>query len=249
MDLTHYRSSAQEQQRTADLLRLMPKSGRRALDIGARDGHFSLLMAERFDEVVALDLTKPRIEHPRIKCVQGNAASLPYKDNTFDFVFCAEVLEHVPGNLLHDVCREIERVSSRWILIGVPYKQDIRVGRTTCAACGKVNPPWGHVNSFDEKRIESCFCGCEISNISFVGESSAKTNAVSAILMDYAGNPYGTYSQEEGCVKCGCRLVPPTKRNVAQRISTKLALWLRRATESFGQPHGNWIHVVLHKST
>lgn len=247
MDLTHYRSSAQEQQRTADLLRLMPKSGRRALDIGARDGHFSLLMAERFDEVIALDLTKPRIEHPRIKCVQGNAASLPYEDNAFDFVFCAEVLEHVPGNLLHDVCREIERVASRCILIGVPYMQDIRVGRTTCSACGKVNPPWGHVNSFDERRIKDCFVNCEVKSIAFVGISSEKTNAVSAALMDYAGNPYGSYGQEEACISCGSRLTQSSTRSFAQRVATRLAVWLRRASELFEEPHGNWMHVVFQK--
>jgi ubiquinone/menaquinone biosynthesis C-methylase UbiE len=126
-DLTDYRGTSAEQQRTADLVRLMPSAGRRALDIGARDGHFSLLMAERFDTVVALDLVTPSVSHPKVQCVKGNAAEMEFEDNSCDFVFCAEVLEHIPTDILRGVCLEIERVSGDLLLIGVPFKQDIRV--------------------------------------------------------------------------------------------------------------------------
>jgi SAM-dependent methyltransferase len=247
MDLTEYRASFAEQQRTADLLRLMPTKGQRALDIGARDGYFSLLMTARFEWVAALDLTKPNIPHPSIQCVEGNAAEMRFPDNAFDFVFCAEVLEHIPTSILHKVCQEIERVASHRILIGVPYKQDTRVGRTTCCSCGKSNPPWGHVNSFDEQRIKKLFRTCEVEAISFVGQSTSQTNSLSAALMDFSGNPYGTYDQEEPCVHCGQPLFSPPKRTAAQLVATKLAFWSRRATEIFVKPRGNWIHVVLRK--
>lgn len=247
MDLTKYRASSAEQQRTADLLHLMPASGRHALDIGARDGHFSLLMVDRFDEVIALDLTEPSISHPRVRCVEGNAAKMPFADRSFDFVFCAEVLEHVPTAILSNVCREIERVANERILIGLPYKQDIRVGRTTCYSCGKVNPPWGHVNSFDEKRIAELFGCCRIETISFIGLNASRTNSLSTVLMDFAGNPYGTYNQEEVCIHCGQRLLSPPTRSPVQLVATKLAFWSRKVSESLARPHGNWIHVVLRK--
>lgn len=248
MDLTDYRASTGEQQRTADLMRLMPAAGAHALDIGARDGHFSRLMAERFERVTALDLTRPDIPHPRIACVEGNAANMAFDDGAFDFVFCAEVLEHVPTHLLADVCREIQRVARDRILIGVPYRQDIRVGRTTCYSCGEKNPPWGHVNSFDEARLETLFDGCRLETKSIVGVNASQTNALSTWLMDFAGNPYGTYEQEETCVACGQRLRLPPKRSTAQLIATKLAFWARHATDLVSKPRGNWIHVVLRKT-
>jgi ubiquinone/menaquinone biosynthesis C-methylase UbiE len=86
MDLTDYRASPLEQQRTTDLVRLMPARGRQALDIGARDGHFSLLMAERFERVIALDLTTPTVTHPRVQCLKGNAAEMTFADGAFDFL-------------------------------------------------------------------------------------------------------------------------------------------------------------------
>ncbi len=247
MDLTEYRASALERQRSADLLNLMPKSGQKALDIGARDGHFSMLMAERFGEVTALDLTEPTISHPKIRCIQGNAAALEFKDEEFDFVFCAEVLEHVPSDILPQVCKEIERVARSQIVIGVPFQQDIRVGRTTCQSCKQINPPWGHVNSFTEDYIQHLFGNCRIDRASFVGTNSSRTNAVSTLLMDFAGNPYGTYNQEERCIHCGKQLTSPPKRTLPQLLATKLAFWSRNATELLAQPHANWIHVALTK--
>lgn len=249
MSLADYRNSAPEQQRTSDLMRMMPSEGAHALDIGAREGHFSRLMADRFDKVTALDLTKPNIVHPKVECVEGDATGLRFPSGTFDFVFCAEVLEHIPPASLADACREIERVASGNILIGVPYKQDIRVGRTTCYSCGKGNPPWGHVNAFDERRLASLFSGCEVKAISFVGQTREQTSVLSSALMDFAGNPYGTYDQDESCIHCGRALLPPPERSLAQRIATKLALWSQRATGLFAKTRGNWIHMNLRKKS
>lgn len=247
VNLTDYRASPLEQQRTSNLLDLIPSQGRHALDIGARDGHFSVLLARAFDHVTALDLTLPVIANPKVTCVKASAAEMPFEDGAFDFVFCAEVLEHIPPHILPQVCREIQRVASGRILIGVPYKQDIRVGRTTCYSCGKKNPPWGHVNSFDERAIAELFSGCTVESTSFVGTKREKTNWLSTALMDFAGNPFGTYEQDETCVHCDRPLLPPPPRTPVQRVATRAGHWSRRLTESLTSPCGNWIHLLLHK--
>jgi SAM-dependent methyltransferase len=248
MNLTEYRASTKEQERTRDLLGLVPASGGTALDIGARDGYFSLLLAERFDRVIALDLTQPRIVHPKITCVAGNAAALEFPADSIDFVFCAEVLEHLPKPVLGTACRELERVCKGQLLIGVPYRQDLRVHRTTCYSCLTKNPPWGHVNSFDERRLAGLFPACTVEAITFVGRSTEQTNALSCALMDLAGNPYGTYEQEEPCVHCGKPLLPPPERTLVQKVLTKLAFLARSSTGIFIKPRANWIHMLLSKS-
>ena len=248
MDLSEYRNSAAERERTDSLLSFVPPSGRSALDIGARDGHFSVLLAERFDRVVALDLAMPSISHPRVTCVSGNVVGLEFPDASFDLVFCAEVLEHIPTDLLQRACAEIERVCRGHILIGVPYKQDLRVGRTTCYACRGKNPPWGHVNSFDEHTLARRFPNCRVDSVAFVGTSTQRTNAVSALLMDWAGNPYGTYTQDEPCIHCNRALVPPPARTLAQKVLTKLAFWARGLSDIGAKPHANWMHMRLVKN-
>jgi len=213
-----YRESELENKRTNDLMRLVrliPNNILTILDVGARDGHFSILLAECCATVTALDLEKPSFSHNNnINCVQGDITNLKLGDNSFDLVFCTEVLEHIPSHQLQKACSELTRISKEFLLIGVPYKQDIRVGRTTCYSCAGHNPPWGHVNSFDRSRLEDLFPFFNISEISFIGETNIRTNFLSTFLMDLAGNPYGTYNQEEPCIHCGKTLKGSTRKRV-----------------------------------
>jgi SAM-dependent methyltransferase len=248
MCLADYRNRDIEKVRTYDLMKLIPNDCQGvALDVGARDGWFSVLLSEKFDKVTALDLQKPSIDHPRIECVEGDATNIDFISDSQDFVFCAEVLEHIPQEKLKKACSELERVARKYILIGVPYKQDIRIGRTNCYACGKKNPPWGHVNSFDTHRLKNLFPLCEVKKISFVGENKERTNKFSTFLMDLAGNPYGTYQQEEACIHCGAILKEPPPRNITQKIATKLAYYIKTIQSPFHRSHPNWIHILFEK--
>jgi len=226
-------------------MRLIPSGGNTALDIGARDGHFSKLLTEQYESVTALDLEKPAIYYKNIQCVQGDVTNLEFRDDSYDLVLCAEVLEHIPSQLLDRACSELSRVSKEYLLIGTPYNQDIRVGRTTCYTCGKKNPPYGHVNSFDEKRLAKLFPKFKTCEVSIVGETASRTNIISTILMDLAGNPY--YNQEEPCIHCGSRLIRPPERDLLQKVSTRLAFYVNDIQRPFVRAHGNWIHVLFKK--
>lgn len=247
MDLTEYRNSASERARISDLMHLVPAQGSSALDIGARDGFISRLLANRFSMVTALDLEQPSIEHERIQCVKGDITALDFSDGSFDLVFCAEVLEHIPTHLLEAACSELARVAKQYVIIGVPYRQDIRVGRTTCNSCGKISPPWGHVNTFDENRLSRLFPGLAVVRQTFIGQTSEATNSLSCGLMDLAGNPYGTYYQEEPCTHCGANLTAPPARSLWQKVLTKAAFIGLRVQKPFLAPHPNWIHLLLRK--
>jgi hypothetical protein len=246
-NLAAYRQSDREQARTNNLLGLIPTNGIVALDIGARDGYLSRLLADRFESVVALDLSRPSIDHPNVASVQGDVCHLAFADGTFDLVVCSEVLEHIPSPRLEQACAEIVRVAKGAVVIGVPYKQDIRFGRTTCRQCGGLSPPWSHVNSFDEQRLRALFEALTLSKVGYVGTTRDVTNAVSVALLDFAGNPYGTYDQVEGCIHCGSPLLRPGRRNIPQRIATRIAFILNRLQRSGTPPHGNWIHVRFDK--
>ena len=243
MDLQQYRQTEQEQARIAGIFRLLPHGRKSVLEIGARDGYISRLLAERFDEVTALDLEKPTFQFPRVTTVAGDVTHLQFPDNAFDCVLCTEVLEHIPA--LQQACRELVRVARREIIIGVPFRQDTRLGRTTCRQCGKVNPPWAHINTFDEQRLAALFPGVTIQAKTFVGTNNEITNSLSMALMDMAGNPWGTYDQEEPCIHCGAALVAPNGRSLMSRVYSGVAVRLNRLQASTSRPHANWIHIVF----
>lgn len=242
-----YRTTPAELARVADLMRLLPAGLSTALDIGARDGFLSRALAQQGLLVTALDLERPVVTDPRVTCVKGDATALQFGADSIDLVFCAEVIEHIPAPALQAACKEMARVARRFVLIGVPYRQDLRHGRTTCAGCGGINPPWAHVNAFDEARLASLFPSLKVVAISLVGQGEAGTNAVSAALLNFAGNPYGTYIQDETCIHCHARLLPPPPRSLAQKVATKAALALRGLLIRFERPRANWIHVLFEK--
>ena len=247
MNLAEYRASPREKARLGDLEGLIPKGYASLLDIGARDGYMSIALVDYFHQVIALDLERPVIEHEKVITMKGDLCSLNLPDNAFDVVLCAEVLEHIPKVMLQTACSELARVTKHYLIIGVPYKQDLRAGRTTCQTCGQKNPPWGHVNQFDETVLKNLFNTLECEKLSFVGSNRDRTNILSTILMDWAGNPYGTYQQEELCVFCESSLGAPPERNLFQKICTRIALNLNKIQAKFAPTRPNWIHIRFHK--
>lgn len=244
-DYQSYRTSASELARTDDLLRIIPKGIDSILEIGARDGHFSRLLAPSFRKVTALDLERPALDIPGVVPVRGDVTRLDYPDDSFDCVLCAEVLEHVPQ--VERAARELARVARYAVVVGVPYRQDTRVGRTTCPTCGWVNPPWGHVNEFDETGLLRLFSGLEPVETSFVWQNRARTNRLSTWLLDRADNPWGVYEQEEPCLHCGGKLTPPSSRTLVQRLTGAIGLQLFKIQSTWVRPWPNWIHILFRK--
>jgi hypothetical protein len=135
------------------------------------------------------------------------------------------------------------------VVIGVPYRQDLRVARTTCRHCGATNPPWGHANSFDESKLRGLMSGLAPAQIDFVGRTRAATNVLSSRLLQFAGNPYGTYHQDEPCLYCEQPLLLPPPRTLTQKIATKLATWGNDVQGLFTPWQSNWIHMRFDKPT
>jgi SAM-dependent methyltransferase len=76
--------------------------GRRALDAGCGSGRRTVALAERFDEVVGVDLSRPLVEiararrsHPRVRLLVGDLMDVEDPEG-FDLVFSSTVLHHLP---------------------------------------------------------------------------------------------------------------------------------------------------------
>jgi SAM-dependent methyltransferase len=92
------------------LIEQLPARGRRALDAGCGAGRYTQALAERFDEVVGVDISEPLIDiaRRRLSCASVRYVAsdmMAFADAAgFDLVFSSTTLHHLPdleAALLH----------------------------------------------------------------------------------------------------------------------------------------------------
>jgi ubiquinone/menaquinone biosynthesis C-methylase UbiE len=109
-----------EAQRTIDCLDAIARPYRcgRALDFGCGLGRVSQGLATFFEQIDGVDISGEMVERAmacntmgsRVRFHVHRAERLPFDDGTFDFVYCALVLQHVPNALIPSYVREFVRV-------------------------------------------------------------------------------------------------------------------------------------------
>lgn len=86
--------------------------GKNLLDAGCGTGWFSKAATERGASVTSMDLGEKLLSKVAQKCnskmVIGSITEMPFADNTFDYIVCSEVIEHVPQPYL--AMQELYRV-------------------------------------------------------------------------------------------------------------------------------------------
>jgi 2-polyprenyl-3-methyl-5-hydroxy-6-metoxy-1,4-benzoquinol methylase len=108
------------------LLFHLPARGDRALDLGCGSGVHTDLLAQRYDEVLAVDLSEPMLElarrsrpHPNVRYEQRDLRDLRAgTEGRFDLVFSAYTLHHLAEveTALHRI-RSLVRPGGRVLLV------------------------------------------------------------------------------------------------------------------------------------
>jgi ubiquinone/menaquinone biosynthesis C-methylase UbiE len=91
------------------------------LDVGCGNGIFTVRFANAGANVTGLDYSRHLLgqnKHSRLVC--GDATSLPFPDRSFEVVFEANVLHHVPDR--ERVIGEMARTSRRYVVLLEPNR-------------------------------------------------------------------------------------------------------------------------------
>ncbi len=93
----------------------LAKQKKRVLDFGAGSGIFMPTLAKNFSEVYSADINtkslnylKKHYNYKNVKIINLKKSSLSFKDEFFDIIFAADVLEHVKN--LEVVLKELKRI-------------------------------------------------------------------------------------------------------------------------------------------
>ena len=142
--------------------RLWPGRLDSAIDVGCGDGFLCSEWARMgmARSIYGTDLVADRVKRAKEMVPSGqfmiqSAYELGFPTGRFELVSMVETLEHMERPL--DALREAARVSSRYVLVTVPYREDLESQKCLCPYCLQRFHPAGHLHSFDEARLTGLF--------------------------------------------------------------------------------------------
>ena len=159
---------------TVDFSRLGLKAGDLVLDMGAGAGRHAFEVYRRGAHIVALDYSLADLkdcsglfnamteagEAPKgtsWSTVNGDGTGLPFLDDTFDFIICSEVMEHIPDDAA--AAAELARVlkPGGMLAVTVPTFLPERICWALSDEYHAPFVPGGHVRIFTEVELKNRF--------------------------------------------------------------------------------------------
>lgn len=138
---------------------LIPAGTRSLLDVGCGNGIFINYLKDHsgLERIVGTDRSETALKMVNAEKKLSDITALPFADNEFDCSTCLEVIEHLPQETYQKALDEISRVSSKYIIITVPYNEDLAETQTQCPKCRSRFNSDLHLRSFAEQDMRQLF--------------------------------------------------------------------------------------------
>jgi hypothetical protein len=168
--------------------------------------------------------------------VQSSSSRLPFKDHSFDLVLCCDVFEHLPSDVLRHAVAELQRVSHRYVLIGVPHCERTADAHARCLDCGSVNHMYGHLRSFTTKSLHQLFPSCDVVATRFTGERRPYINPLLLACRQRLAGCYWKGDPYVRCLTCGSDHFQHGATNLLNKVIAKVSLLANAALDAVVPP-------------
>ena len=202
------------------VLEMIPAEACSILDTGCGNGAITnYLPADR--RVVACDVSAEAMRQVKFPTCIADLKALPFRDGEFDLVLATDVLEHVRDASYSQVLEELYRVSARWLLIAVPYRELLDVASVDCANCEtRFHVHW-HQRSYSAKDLSRLWEGrAAVSQYKYCGARWKWSSPEVVSLMHLCKGRVYDFAHAI-CPSCGAQYLP-TSPIEADRIDAKL---------------------------
>lgn len=131
-----------------------------SLEIGVAAGKLFKELQKHLPAVVGVDLSLHALRTiGQGQRVVANAKDLPFSGTYFQLCVAADVLEHLTEDEFMKAVHEIGRVTEKFILVNVPYREHIGGPVAKCMRCNKEFNVYGHLRSFNKRNLLRLFKG------------------------------------------------------------------------------------------
>ncbi len=172
-----------------------------ALDVGCRDGRITNVLGSKVD-IVGLDIGLESLAKVSGKKICGSIENLPFHYKAFDLTICTEVLEHLTLDSMKRGVSELQRVTRKFLLISVPFRESLVKGYVRCPKCKKIHHEYGHLRSFDIKKIAGLFAEFKVCDYRIFGDLDAKGLEAFYYIMHVIGKKWSSV-EVDLCPYCG----------------------------------------------
>jgi ubiquinone/menaquinone biosynthesis C-methylase UbiE len=118
-----------------DIIDVLPRDVSSILDVGCGDGFITNALPKNLF-VVGLDISLAALQHVSQQKIIGSITCLPFSYQSFDLVMVNDTIEHLSNSEYQLAIEELFRVSYKYILVTVPFMENLKASFTICANCG-----------------------------------------------------------------------------------------------------------------
>lgn len=204
------------QQRATLMKSFIPNDVRKVIDVGCGNGLIINKLVDEF-QCWGLDISQTALKQIKATPIHGSIENIPFEDNYFDIVICAEVLEHLPVAVYSKGLSELQRVSKKYILISTPYKENLQTRQTKCAECGCIYNIYHHLRSYDEIELSKLFEDFKVIKFELCGNVERQYNSWDLWWKQNLGNNW-VVNDIAMCPQCGSQKAKPFKWNLSSLI-------------------------------
>jgi len=191
---------------------MIPQEASTILAVGCGDGRITMQLQDRY-QVFGIDYASDHVKQLGKNGVRADSANLPFPNRSFDLVLCSEVLEHLRDPVFENTREEIERVSKKYIIITVPFEENLRLRYTHCVRCDTQFHVWGHLRSFSNKNLDKLFTSFRPVKKRYFGKRYPYHNSLIVYLNQKFGNRWTEFNHTISCPNCGNTKFERTQRN------------------------------------
>jgi len=138
----------QVQRDILDILNILSDDIKSILDVGCGDGFITNWLPSGIN-VVGIDISAEALKYVNKPKINGSVTQIPFQDKSYDLVMANDLIEHLNELDYSAALVEIKRVARRFVLITVPFKENLEAGNYKCESCGNKYHINGHFRSFN----------------------------------------------------------------------------------------------------